>query len=285
MKNYASNRRKEKIDSLRNALEIRKNTLKMMEKTYDEMLKKGTSKDTLSKVRGIIDESNSEIENIQNDLNCLKYKEMLYGKGSSFFDRIGKCDAIKESTPITYHRETPFKTECRDIGNGIGCFETSILEDDGVNKKITNELIHEAKTVPFDDDLAYSEGEVLKSCLFTASFLSGMKIQPWRIKDVSFHDSYGTVSITMLDCIMNVNGMRVPLIKVLKNLMDNEVTMIFSVKHMDGNGTIKYEEQFYGCKIKDFSRGGLSTDRNVNTKNESRIYVSLSYGGIRYIVN
>lgn len=208
------------VNDLNKFLSLKRNELKMLEKTYDEACdKKGGNTASIL----------YEIERLQEDIKVIE--EDILNLETKTLDE----DSKVERKPIERRKRTKYRCE-------------NLKEEE--EKPQNPHLINAQNYV---DDLAETANDRLMANHFLVSFSSALPVSELMVRGVEFLDN-NSLQVSIYDHVVDNNGNKKSLIEILEHLKDNGSNIPVTLKHVDAYGVTVYEELYPLCKIGEIFR-------------------------------
>lgn len=262
---------------LKNLLNMRINEYKMLNATLCEMVGRNSSKQVIDSMKSELDGIMLEIENINKDLERVKNgeKEVTYTyydknveekKNKGFYDSIVKQTKACEFVEAEETKKNGKKYNYENIYEQV--------------KKEYNDKLGEKKndcqlTNKFVEDLRNTADSRLQANRFLVDLKDPLSIPEIMVKSVSFDPISNRVSVCIYDFVTDFNGMKYPIMQVLKYAPNS---FNFSIKHLEADGKVLYTEKYSRCHLMEVYRDPV----DYASDDFSKIQIFISYQNVDY---
>ena len=276
--------RRKDPEYLKSLLWTRINQQKMLNNTLCEVMTKNSSSKAINMLKEELNEVMEEIDKINLDiasLNKNKDEEVTY----SFYDNVKKegCPNAMEEKKV------------KEIKMGKGFYDSVVkqskaaqfVEDEcakegkptvkynyeGIYKAAKKE--HQDFTKEFVEDLRNTADSRLQANRFLVDLKDPLSIPEIMVKSVSFDPASNRVSVCIYDFVTDFNGMKYPIMQVLKYAPNS---FNFSIKHLEADGKVLYTEKYSRCHLMEVYRDPI----DYASDDFSKIQIFISYQNVDY---
>ena len=293
-------------EKLNSELSMKKNQLKMLNNTIDEMIERDFSAESIEKVRMEADNTIREIMNIKKHLTkpefreesgrCIytpyDYKDEQY-YNSPYYESVVKqtkanmyaqdlaekyngCDDYPEDELDPHTCMPRYTSYTESVGGLCSTGDISANEENKINS-MENKYLDEINA---NVDLFSRQNNFLVKFSHNKTMSN---LNSWLVRSVEFSSKdSNTLNISLYDTLVEVNGTKKPLIDVLKkikNNKDNEFTI--TISNLDPFNRLLYNEEYRNCKIMDVDR----SSRDYSKDDFSSINIEVYYKYVDYYIN
>ena len=262
---------------LNNLLNMRINEYKMLNATLCEMVGRNSSKQVIDSMKSELDGIMSEIESINKDLERVKNGEKAvtytyYDKNVEEKKNKGFYDSIVKQTKACEFVEAEETKK-----NGKKYNYENIYEQ--VKKEYNDKLCEKKNdcqlTKKFVEDLRNTADSRLQANRFLVDLKDPLSIPEIMVKSVSFDPASNRVSVCIYDFVTDFNGMKYPIMQVLKYAPNS---FNFSIKHLEADGKVLYTEKYSRCHLMEVYRDPV----DYASDDFSKIQIFISYQNVDY---
>ena len=275
-------------DYLKSLLWTRINQQKMLNNTLCEVMSKNSSSKAIDMLKEELNEVMDEIDKINLDIASFdknKDEEVTY----SFYDN------VKKEMPNTRLAQDSSKIRNEQTSNNRNFYD-SILKQSKAAQFVEDEYVKERKptvkynyegiykdaknepqdfTKEFVEDLRNTADSRLQANRFLVDLKDPLSIPEIMVKSVSFDPTNNRVSVCIYDFVTDFNGMKYPIMQVLKYAPNS---FNFSIKHLEADGKVLYTERYSRCHLMEVYRDPI----DYASDDFSKIQIFISYQNVDY---
>lgn len=256
--------RRKDPEYLKSLLWTRINQQKMLNNTLCEVMVNNPNSKAIEMLKEELNVVMDEIDKINLDiasLNKNKDEEVTY----SFYDSVKKegCSNAMEEK----------KVKEAEIGKGF--------YDSVIKQSKAAQFVEDAKkeyqdfTKEFVEDLRNTVDSRLQANRFLVDLKDPLSIPEIMVRSASFDPTSNMVSVCIYDFVTDFNGMKYPIMQVLKYVPKS---FNFSIKHLEADGKVLYTERYSRCHLVEVYRDPL----DYASDDFSKIQIFLNYENVDY---